>query len=132
MATILMVDDEPLICQLMGISLGRLGHEVLFASSGREGLNAVRTARPSLVILDLVLPDMDGLDALKKIRRMEPGTVVVIFTAWGSERATRKALSTGAAAFIQKGDTPGLLRSTVARMLESQTVASPESEQQAD
>jgi len=117
MATILMVDDEPLICQLMKISLNRLGHEVLIASSGTAGLETVRQVHPSLVILDWVLPDMDGLEALKKIRKIEPRADVVIFTAWGSEYATRMARGAGACAFIQKGAVPGLLRSTVAQML---------------
>lgn len=128
MATILMVDDEPLICQLMTISLSRLGHEVLTASSGTTGLEAIRQAHPSLVILDWILPDMDGLEALTKIRKIDPRAAVVVFTAWGSEYATRKALRAGAGAFIQKGSVPGLLRATVARMLKSQSVASPDEE----
>ena len=123
MATILMVDDEPLIGQLTKISLSRLGHEVLVATRGVAGLELVRQIHPPLVILDLVLPDSEGLDILKQIHEIAPKTAVVIFTAWGSESIERKASSLGASAFIEKGRTPGLLRSTVARILDTQAAA---------
>lgn len=122
MATILAVDDEPLTCRLLEISLIRLGHEVLTTTSGVAGLKLVQQARPALVILDLVLPDADGLEVLQQIRAIAPQTVVVIFTAWGSELIERKASSLGATAFIQKGRVPGLLRLTVARILEARAV----------
>ena len=124
MATILAVDDEPLICKLLEISLSRLGHEVLTTTSGVAGLELVQQARPSLVVLDLILPDADGLDMLQQIREIAPQTAVVIFTAWGSELSERKASSLGASAFIEKGRVPGLLRSTVSQILEAQEGAS--------
>jgi DNA-binding NtrC family response regulator len=128
MATILMVDDDPLIGQLTKISLSRLGHEVLTATGGVACLELVRQVRPPLVILDLVLPDGEGLDILEQIRVIAPRTAVVIFTAWGSESIERKASRLGASAFLEKGRTPGLLRSTVARILETQAAVSPGSE----
>jgi DNA-binding response OmpR family regulator len=125
MATILAVDDEPLTCKLLEISLSRLGHEVLTATSGVAGLELVQQAHPSLVILDLILPDTDGLEMLQQIREIAPQTAVVIFTAWGSELIERKASSLGACAFLQKGRVPGLLRSTVSQILRTQAVISP-------
>jgi DNA-binding response OmpR family regulator len=122
MATILAVDDEPLTCRLLEISLSRLGHEVLTTTSGLAGIELVQQVRPSLVILDLVLPDTDGLEMLQRIREIAPQTAVVIFTAWGSELIERKASSLGARAFLQKGRVPGLLRSTVSQILETQAV----------
>lgn len=120
MATILAVDDEPLICKILEISLSRLGHEVLTTTSGVAGLELVQQARPSLVILDLILPDADGLDMLQRIREIAPQTAVVIFTAWGSKLIERKASNLGASAFLEKGHIPGLLRSTVLQILEAQ------------
>lgn len=128
MATILAIDDEPLTCRLLEISLSRLGHEVLTTTSGVTGLELVQQVRPSLVILDLILPDADGLEMLQQIREIAPQTAVVIFTAWGSELIERKASNLGASAFLQKGRVPGLLRSTVAQMLKSKTAASPDEE----
>ena len=128
MATILAVDDEPLTCKLLEISLSRLGHEVLTATSGITGLELVQQAHPSLVILDLILPDTDGLEVLQQIREIAPQTAVVIFTAWGSELIERKASNLGAHAVIQKGRTPGLLRSTVAEILEAQAVTASNTE----
>jgi DNA-binding response OmpR family regulator len=124
MATILAVDDEPLTCKLLEISLSRLGHEVLTATSGLAGLELVQQARPSLVILDLVLPDVDGLEMLQQIRKIAPQTAVIIFTAWGSEHIERKASNLGAHAVLQKGRVPGLLRSTVSQILETQAATS--------
>lgn len=125
MATILAVDDEPLTCRLLEISLSRLGHEVLTATSGMAGLELVQRTRPSLVILDLILPDVDGLEMLQQIREIAPQTAVVIFTAWGSGLIERKASNLGARAFIEKGRVPGLLRSTVSEILEAQAIAAP-------
>jgi CheY-like chemotaxis protein len=122
MATILAVDDEPLTCRLLKLSLERLGHEVLTTTSGVAGLELVQQARPALVILDLILPDADGLELLQQIREIAPQTAVIIFTAWGSDLIGRKALSLGVSAFIEKGRVPGLLRSTVSRILEAQAV----------
>jgi DNA-binding NarL/FixJ family response regulator len=99
-----------------------LGHEVLTTTSGLAGIELVQQVRPSLVILDLVLPDTDGLEMLQRIREIAPQTAVVIFTAWGSELIERKASSLGARAFLQKGRVPGLLRSTVSQILETQAV----------
>ena len=125
MATILAVDDELLTCKLLEISLSRLGHEVLTSTSGVAGLELVQQAHPSLVILDLILPDADGLEMLQQIREIAPQTAVVIFTAWGSELIERKASNLGARAFIEKGRVPGLLRSTVSKILEAQAGVSP-------
>jgi len=122
MATILAVDDEPLTCKLLEISLSRLGHEVLTTTSGVAGLELIQQARPSLVILDLILHDADGFEMLQQIREIAPHTPVVIFTAWGSELIERKASNLGASAFIEKGRVPGLLRSTVSKILEAQAV----------
>ena len=124
MATIRAVDDEPLTCKILEISLSRLGHEVLTTTSGLAGLELVQQARPSLVILDLVLPDVDGLEMLQQIRKIAPQTVVIIFTAWGSEHIERKASNLGAHAVLQKGRVPGLLRSTVSKILETQAATS--------
>lgn len=125
MATILAVDDDPLTCRLLKLSLSRLGHEVLTTTSGVAGLELVRQARPSLVILDLVLFDADGLEMLQRIREIAPQTAVVIFTAWGTELIARQATSLGASACLQKGRVPGLLRATVCRILEAQAGAAP-------
>ncbi len=68
MATILVVDDEQMLCDLMRAVLGRRGHEVMTATGGREGLELFRQHRPRITLLDLRMPGMDGIEVLKQIR----------------------------------------------------------------
>ena len=73
MKTVLVVDDEPKIVQLARDYLEHAGFAVLTASDGPAALTAVRRGRPDIVVLDLGLPDMDGLDVTREIRRdLEP------------------------------------------------------------
>ncbi|MFI5047705.1 MAG: response regulator, partial [Acidimicrobiia bacterium] len=75
--TILVVDDEPNIADLVDLYLAREGYRVLKAATGAAGLDAVRDQRPRLVVLDVGLPDIDGLEVCKRIR--QTSQVPVIF-----------------------------------------------------
>src|SRR5215217_8847240 len=75
--TILVVDDEPNIADLVDLYLAREGYRVLQASTGEKGLEVVRDHRPRLVVLDVGLPDIDGLEVCKRLR--QTSQIPVIF-----------------------------------------------------
>src|SRR5713101_6688344 len=103
MATILIVDDERLICDLLRAVLGRQGHEVITASNGKEGLEMFKQHKPRFTLLDLRMPEMNGIEVLKHIRAIEPKAAVMILTAWGSDALEQQARQLGVMDFLSKG-----------------------------
>jgi two-component system, OmpR family, KDP operon response regulator KdpE len=99
--TILVIDDEVQIRRLLEITLSSNGYRLSEASSGKEGLVAAATHHPSLIILDLGLPDSDGLEVLKKLREwyMKP---IIILSVRSSEDDIITALDNGANDYLTK------------------------------
>lgn len=103
MAHILVVDDEPAICWGLKEILSDEGHDVAVASSGEEALTLARSRRPDIVLMDVCLPGIDGVNALGKIRELEPTPPpVVIMTAFGSLDVAVRSLSAGAFDYLPK------------------------------
>lgn len=103
MATILIVDDERLICDLLRMELSRQGHEVITASNGKEGLELFKQHKPRFTLLDLRMPEMNGIEVLKHIHAIDPKAAVMILTAWGSDGLEQQARQLGAMDFLSKG-----------------------------
>ena len=101
-ATILVIDDEPQIRRLLTVTLERNGHTVLQAETGEEGAIRVRTDNPGLVVLDLGLPDRDGMDVLREIRRTTAQLPVIILSVRDSEADIIQALDAGADDYLTK------------------------------
>jgi two-component system nitrogen regulation response regulator NtrX len=99
---ILIVDDEESICQTLGGILNDEGHEVVAAVSGEEALRLIEEDPPSLVLLDIWLPGMDGIEVLKVIKTGYPRTQVVMMSGHGSIETAVKATKLGAFDFIEK------------------------------
>jgi DNA-binding response OmpR family regulator len=112
MATILVVDDEPKISRLVRDYLERSGFAVLTAIDGREALMRVRTERPDLVILDLGLPQLDGLDVTRQLRR-DGDLPIIMLTARDDETDKLIGLELGADDYVTKPFSP---RELVARV----------------
>jgi len=100
-STVLIVDDEPKITRLVGDYLDQAGFGVLEARSGDEALRLVREEHPDLIVLDLGLPDIDGLDVLRRIRA-ESSVPVVILTARSDETDLVVGLELGADDYVVK------------------------------
>ncbi|MFD2112606.1 response regulator transcription factor [Thiorhodococcus fuscus] len=101
---ILIVDDEPNIVISLEFLMMREGHEVRVARDGEAGLTAVRTHRPDLVVLDVMMPKLDGFAVLETVRS-EPElahTRILMLTAKGGEADRQKGLSLGADAYMTK------------------------------
>ena len=100
-ATILIVEDEPPIRRLLRTTLAAHDYRILEAGTGAEALQAVRHDRPDLVLLDLGLPDRDGLELIADIRRLGP-VPIVILSGRGDEAAKVAALDSGADDYVTK------------------------------
>jgi DNA-binding response OmpR family regulator len=118
-ATILVIDDERLLCDLLQEMLRRHGHEVFTAYSGREGIESHRQRRPHFTLLDLHLPDMSGIDALRQIRESDPKAAVMILTGAASDKLEREAQDLGVTDFLIKGLSSEDLIGAVTRALQS-------------
>lgn len=106
----LVVDDEKNIRLALSRSLEPLGRPVQTAMNGEEALQKMQVQDFDLVFLDLKMPGMDGLEALRRIRRLHPGVPVIIITAHGSIEAAVDAMKLGAVDFLQKPFGPGEIR----------------------
>lgn len=99
--TILIVDDEVQIRRLLEISLSTYGYNTVFATNGKEGLVAAATHSPALIILDLGLPDIDGMKLLQKLREWYTKPVIVL-SVRSSEEDIINALDSGANDYLTK------------------------------
>jgi two-component system alkaline phosphatase synthesis response regulator PhoP len=112
MPRILVVDDEPSIVNLVSVYLRAEGFEVFTASDGTAGLKAARTLKPDLIVLDVMLPGMDGVELLSRLRR-ESDVYVILLTARAEETDKIVGLSVGADDYVTKPFSPRELTARV-------------------
>ena len=117
MAKILVIDDEPGILELLDNVLRLKGHEVVLAELGQKGLQLFQQEHPHATILDLKMPEMDGLTVLREIRTLDPNALVIILTGVGTEERERQARELGAAKFLHKNLALHTLGATLDRVL---------------
>jgi two-component system alkaline phosphatase synthesis response regulator PhoP len=112
MAKILVIDDEPSIVNLVTAYLKPEGYEVFTAMDGPSGLKAARSFKPDLIILDIMLPGIDGIELLSRLRR-ESGVYVILLTAKTEETDKIVGLSVGADDYVTKPFSPRELTARV-------------------
>jgi DNA-binding NtrC family response regulator len=98
----LLVDDDPTYSRVMAAELGRLGFEVTAVGSGTDAVAAAGRIEPSVVLLDLRLPDMDGLEVLKSLRERNPASEVIMLTGHGSIDTALESVRLGASDYVVK------------------------------
>ena len=117
---ILIADDEPSNRNILGQELTHKGYSVVAAGDGREALKKVESARPDLIILDYMMPDLSGLEVLKELRKKENDTPVVLITAYGTMERAVEAMKEGAYDFITRPFEPDHIALVVRKALERQ------------
>ncbi|MEW6423646.1 MAG: sigma-54 dependent transcriptional regulator [Bacillota bacterium] len=99
---ILIIDDEKHLCWALEKAMRQEGYSTLSTTSGKKGLELIKEDPPSLVILDLKMPEMDGLEVLKRAREMQPRLPVIILTAHGTIETAIEAMKIGAVDYLTK------------------------------
>ena len=102
MSKILVVDDEEGIRSLLDTILSRKGYQVVLAESGRKGLELCHQEKPDVIVLDLKMPEMDGLTVLQEIRRSDSHQPVIVLTGFRTVEAERNARALGVTKFVDK------------------------------
>jgi len=102
MATILVVDDSAVDRKVAGACVEEWGSEALYAESGPEALDLISRKNPDVVLTDLKMPEMDGLELVERIRRLHLPLPVMLMTAYGSEDTAIAALKAGATSYVPK------------------------------
>ena len=116
---ILVVDDEPTIVRLMEFILARQGHEMIVAVNGEEALEKIKTQQPDLVLLDIMMPRIDGYE-VAQLLRADPKTAslpIIMLSAKAQDEDIRKGVEIGVDEYITKPFTPDHLVQIVAKYL---------------
>ena len=103
---VLVVDDEPSMRQMLSFALRREGYDVSTADDGRAALDAIRDGRFDLVVTDVRMPDVSGVELLREAKRLDPSLSIIMMTAYGSKETVLEALRLGATDYVEK--TPNL------------------------
>jgi two-component system response regulator HydG len=118
MAYILIIEDNDTLREGITQVVERMGHEATAAANGRLGLEAFKERTPDLVITDLKMDEVDGMEVLEQVLSDDPETLVMIVTAFGSIEKAVEAMKEGAFDFIPKPFPPDLLRTKIKKALE--------------
>jgi DNA-binding NtrC family response regulator len=119
---ILIVEDDPKVGESLRLLLKKRGYGILLAANGKEALSLFRQEVVDLVITDLVMPKMDGIELLEAVKNLRPETEVIVISAQGTIEKAVQAMKLGAFDFIQKPINPRVICLVVERALEKQTL----------
>jgi two-component system chemotaxis response regulator CheY len=117
MAKILVVDDAAFMRLRASKLLVEAGHQVVEADNGRIAVETYLRERPDCVLMDITMPEMDGLEALTEIRLQDPHARVAMLTALGQQAIVMDAIKRGARDFVVKPFAPGRVLAAVNRLL---------------
>jgi CheY-like chemotaxis protein len=118
---ILIADDDPDILELVSVALGRDGYELLLASNGEEALEVALERRPSLAVLDVMMPRLDGCEVTRFLREnpLTRSMPVILLSAFAEDTQAARGLAAGADAYVKKPFSPRALSEQVAELLGS-------------
>ncbi len=119
---ILIAEDDPKVGESIRLLLKKRGYEIRVASNGKEALSLFRQEAVDLVITDLVMPKMDGIELLEAVKGLRPEAEVVVISAQGTIEKAVQAMKLGAFDFIEKPINPRVITLVVERALEKQTL----------
>lgn len=99
---VLLIDDETDFLDVMGQRIGHWGYEVITATNGKEGVSCLKDEKPDIIIIDYIMPGLDGVATLKEIRKVNKKIPVIMFTAHTDIKSLKGAKKAGVIAFIPK------------------------------
>jgi two-component system, chemotaxis family, chemotaxis protein CheY len=117
MAKILVVDDAAFMRLRAVKLLAEAGHTVFEAENGRMAIDVYKAEQPDAVLMDITMPEMDGLEALSEIRKVDPGAKVAMLTAMGQQSIVMDAIKRGARDFVVKPFAPDRVLGAVSKLL---------------
>ena len=117
MAKILIVDDAEFLRVRISKMLIGNGHQVIEANNGVVAVSTYKAEHPEVVLMDITMPEMDGLQALKEIRAFDPKAKVVMLTALGQESVVLEAIKSGARDFVVKPFEPDRVLNAIRKAL---------------
>lgn len=103
MPKVLVIDDQPDVLTLTGLLLKHLGYDVVLADNGVKGLELYRREHPDVIVLDLIMPEMGGIEVLQRIRSADLTQPVIVMTGDGRPETEQEVLALGVSEFIVKG-----------------------------
>jgi|SRR5215471_14976664 len=117
--TVLVIDDDPLTQRILEHYLQRAGYRMISADNGREGIKLARSQLPQLIILDVMMPDMDGWTVLRRIQKMEQtkGIPIVLLSGNADLMTKEESLRSGASLLLVKPISPEQLLTAIKRVL---------------
>ncbi len=120
-ASALVVDDDRLLLRLIELNLGKAGLQVLLSDSGKEAVNLALREKPDIILLDLMMPMMDGYAVMRRLKAMQEtrDIPVVVLTAKSSQSDRMRCEELGAAAYVTKPFNLEELRFTVKRIIQA-------------
>ncbi len=113
---VLLVDDEDRIVNFMALKLKVSGYQVVCANDGEKGLELARSTNPDIILLDVIMPGIDGLEVLRRLRKFSDVPVIILSA---KERISEEASTLGANSFMSKPFNPDDLISMVRTLLQS-------------
>ena len=125
MPEILIIDDAPSVRELLEMLLRPQGYDVILAENGWKGLQLYRQDHPDVILLDLNMPELDGVTVLKQIRSVDLKQPVIVLTGETDPETERQVRELGVSEFIAKGSSLHLLGDTLKRLLKTPTPTTP-------
>ena len=114
---IMLIDDEPDLLEIMGSVVRGWGYDLVVASGGKEAIEIFKSKKPDIIVLDYLMPEMDGVATLKEIRKLDKKIPVIMFTAYPDTRVMKGTEGLGISALIPKlstySDVQASLKSTI-------------------
>ena len=123
MAKILVIDDQPNVRMLLALLLRQQGYDVVLAENGWEGLQLYRQEHPDVILLDLNMPELDGVTVLTQIRSVDLKQPVIILTGDSAQETERQVRALGVSEVIEKDSSIQLLVDTLKDILTTATLA---------
>ena len=102
MRKIIIIEDEEVLLDVLKGKLKKEGYEVLTAENGEEGFAKVKSERPDLILLDIIMPKLSGLELLEHLRQSQITTPVILMTAYGDAKTAARAKELGISAYLTK------------------------------